>query len=101
MGMRIKMASEFRSWLEKLSDKERGQIENRLARIRLHDHFGDAKHLDEGLCELRWKNGIRVYFYRASPATIVILTGGKKNAQKKDIKKARVLHRRYSNLEDS
>jgi putative addiction module killer protein len=50
-------------------------------------HFGDHKRF-EGLIELRWKNGTRVYTFMWSNAIVVALNGGNKNAQTKDIKKA-------------
>ncbi|HXF29428.1 MAG TPA: type II toxin-antitoxin system RelE/ParE family toxin [Chlamydiales bacterium] len=97
--VKIKKTQEFEEWLSGLTAKEQAQVEARLYRIEEFDHFGDCKLLegtDFPVCELRWKNGWRVYFYRQSIAAIVVLLGGKKNDQKKDIKKAEVLLRRYT-----
>jgi putative addiction module killer protein len=71
-------------------------VEARVFRIEQHEHFGDAKHLGDGLSELRWKIGVRVYFARVGNKIILLLNAEGKNAQKKDIKKARLLLERYT-----
>jgi putative addiction module killer protein len=93
--IKINKLAEFVSWLESLTIKEQTKVESRLERIEKHGHFGDAKGIDDGLAELRWKNGWRVYFIKENISTILLLSGGHKNAQKKDIKQARLLARRY------
>lgn len=92
----IRRTREFSDWLVGLTFKEQAQINARLERICSSHHFGDAKSLGQGLAELRWKNGWRVYFFREGKDGIVLLIGGIKNAQKKDIEKARLLLRRYA-----
>ncbi len=99
--MLLEKASEYSEWLDPLTKKELGQVllRMRIQRIELHDYFGDAKNLGEGLAELRWKNGWRVYFtktVRSDNTVIVLLLGGLKNAQKKDIERARLLLGRYA-----
>lgn len=93
----VKKTPEFGEWLDSLSWKEQGQINARLERIRNSGHFGDAKALGNGLAELRWKNGWRIYFFKEGREMIVLLVGGHKNAQEKEIKKARLLLERYAN----
>ena len=78
---------------------EKLQVDSRIQRIRDHSHFGDAKSLGDGLAELKWKSGKRVYFAKTGPVIILLLNGGLKNAQKKDIQKARILLERYANSE--
>ena len=95
----IKKTEEFAEWLAKLTWKEQGQINARLERIHSSSHFGDAKNLGNGLAELRWKNGWRIYFFKEGRDMIVLLVGGYKNAQEKDIQKARLLLRRYANAQ--
>jgi putative addiction module killer protein len=100
--IKLKKAPEFDAWLSNLRIKEQAQVEVRLYRIEALGHFGDCKPIqgsDGALFELRWNNGRRVYFYREGPATTRLLLGGKKNDQKEDIKKAKVLLRRYAYLE--
>ena len=85
---------EFRDWAESLSRKRRALIDGRLDRIKESGHFGDFKPLGEGLNELRWKNGTRVYFsFMAGDGgrMVLMLWGGDKNGQGRDIAKARKL----------
>lgn len=88
---------EFHTWYSELSYKEKLKVDSRLERIEVFHHFGDFKYLSDGVAELRWKNGWRVYFARYSIDKILILLGGTKNGQKKDIEKAKNLLQRYAN----
>lgn len=92
----ILLGDEFLKWYEPLKDKEKSIIEVRLTRIREDMYFGDSKYLGDSLSELHWKNGRRIYFTKIDQLKLIILLGGYKNAQKKDIKKARLLLRRYT-----
>lgn len=87
---------DFDSWLENLPLKEELLIRKRIYAIETEGHFGDCKYLDEDLFELRWKNGKRLYFAKLSDKKIILLLGGRKNAQEKEIKKARLLLKRLS-----
>ncbi len=95
--IKIKTTAQFDTWLLSLCEKEKGQIFARLQNIKSFAHFGDSKYLGKGLAELRWKNGKRIYFYRENNQTIILIIGGLKNEQKKDIKKTRFLLRKYAN----
>ncbi len=94
--MKIISAPEFNKWYSKLTGREQAQVDARISRIEESEYFGDWKYLGEGLAELRWKSGRRVYFTKHEGLIILLLNGGLKNAQKKDIKKARLLLRRYA-----
>ncbi len=85
--LQVLKTSEFEKWLSKLQRKHRAII---LARLDLLStgHFGDHKRF-EGLIELRWKNGTRVYSFMWGEAIVVALNGGNKNGQDRDIKKAK------------
>ena len=90
--MRVETTSEFDQWFSTLTEKAQGRIADRIERLEDYGHFGDAKNLGGGLAELRWANGWRVYYTETTDAEgnlILILLGGMKHAQKKDIKKAR------------
>lgn len=89
-------SAEFERWLTAESAKIQALVESRIFRIEHYDHFGDARHLGEGLSELKWKNGLRVYFARTGARIVLLLHGGGKNDQKNDIKKARILLERYT-----
>ncbi len=92
----VERTEDFQHWFEKETLKSQAQIETRIINIQLHHHFGDVKNLGDGLAELRWKNGRRIYFSVVEDTVILLLIGGIKNAQNKDIKKARVLFKRYA-----
>jgi putative addiction module killer protein len=94
--MKVVRSAEFEWWLAESTAKRQALVESRVFRIEHYDHFGDAKHLGDGLSELRWKNGLRVYFVRIGSRQILLLHGGDKNDQKNDIKKARVLIEQYT-----
>jgi putative addiction module killer protein len=88
--MRIERTPEFKAWFDRQTEKTKAQIDARLKNIELHSYFGDHRSLGEGLLELRWKNGRRVYYaFVTQEALTLVLIGGLKNAQKKDIEKAR------------
>lgn len=86
--------------MKALCEKEKGQILARLKNIKNFVHFGNVKYLGKRLSELRWKNGRRIYFYREDNNIIILLIGGLKNEQKKDIKKAYLFLKRYADYKD-
>ena len=92
----IKRTQDFDDWLDALNGKEQSQVLARLDRIKAYGHFGDVRNIGQGLCELRWKNGWRVYFVVGTTGTIILLMGGHKNEQEKNIKKARLRISRYT-----
>ena len=77
----------FREWLHNLRDIEaRARIRVRLNRVRL-GNFGDAKSVGDGVSELRIPlgPGYRVYFGRAGSTVVLLLCGGDKSTQNRDI----------------
>ena len=90
--MIIRSTLEFNSWISGLTLKSRSQVDDRLDRIREHSHFGDRKSLGDDLFELRWQSGRRLYYstvHDQSGAIVLLLLGGEKNGQKRDIAHAR------------
>ena len=80
----------FREWLEALRDiNGRAKIRVRLDRARL-GNLGDHKHLADGVWELRLDcgPGYRVYFAKEDNRLILLLIGGGKDTQKRDIAQA-------------
>lgn len=80
----------FREWLEALRDVNgRAKIRVRLDRARL-GNLGDHKHLGEGVWELRidYGPGYRVYFAKEETQLVLLLIGGDKTTQKRDIAQA-------------
>ena len=80
----------FTKWLTKLRDGGgRVRILRRLARIGRDGHFGDVKYFD-GIGELRidYGPGYRVYFVRRGDTIVILLCGGDKDSQSRDIQLA-------------
>lgn len=87
----------FEEWLDGLKDiKARAAIRARLARVRL-GNFGDCKSVGDGVSELRvfFGPGYRVYFARVGKEVVVLLCGGDKSTQTKDISKAKKFWKEY------
>lgn len=82
----------FREWLTKLNDlMASARVDARLLRLS-GGLFGDCKPIDEGLWELRVDHGpgYRVYYALSGPRVVLLLIGGSKRTQTKDI--ATALH---------
>ncbi|MEI6208024.1 MAG: type II toxin-antitoxin system RelE/ParE family toxin [Desulfuromonadales bacterium] len=80
----------FKEWLEGLRDiNGRAKIRVRLDRARL-GNLGDHKHLEQGVWELRidYGPGYRVYFGKDGNRIILLLVGGDKSTQRRDIETA-------------
>lgn len=80
----------FEEWLDSLDRTMRQRILTRVARMK-HGQFGDCKAVGGSLSELRlfFGPGYRDYFGEHRGHAILILAGGDKSAQSKDIKKAK------------
>lgn len=87
VNYRILKTTEFEQWLSKQPTKQRTQILARLDLVSL-GNFGIHKRF-EGLIELKWLNGTRVYSFLWGSAIVIALYGGNKNAQNRDIQKAK------------
>jgi putative addiction module killer protein len=103
MKVTLLRTEEFNDWLNSEKEKSQAQVEKRLLNIQDHDHFGDSKDLGEGLAELKWKNGRRVYYALSIDAqgkTCILVLGGNKNGQDHDIKEARKIIAKLSTSSD-
>ena len=95
ISVKIQRTPEFKDWFDTQTEKSKAQIDARFKNIELYSYFGDHKSLGNKLLELRWKNGRRVYYTLIKKEeVVVILLGGFKNAQEKNIKKARQILKR-------
>jgi len=87
----IKTTTIFDKWLNKL--KDRGAKIRILARIDrvTHGNFGDIKEIDSTLTEMRFffGPGYRIYYVIQENTIVLLLNGGDKDSQTKDIKKAK------------
>jgi putative addiction module killer protein len=80
----------FDTWIENLRDRQaRQRIAARLTRLQAGNP-GDAKSVGEGVSELKidYGPGYRIYFTRRGPLLILLLCGGDKSTQAKDIERA-------------
>lgn len=84
---------QFRDWLDGLRDrKARLRIDDRLRRL-ANGNAGDTKSVGEGVQELRlhFGPGYRVYYIWRDGVLIILLCGGDKSSQARDITKAKEL----------
>lgn len=86
----VRQTEVFLKWLLGLRDiRARARIQARIHRLEL-GNFGDTKPVGEGVSELRidYGPGYRVYFVRRRSELVILLAGGDKSSQSKDIAKA-------------
>ncbi|PJI49073.1 MAG: addiction module antitoxin RelB [Pseudomonas sp.] len=93
MTYQLKQTAQFDHWLSGLRDA-RGKVAilRRLDRVR-SGHFGDFRSVGIGVSEIRLDigPGYRVYFTRRGDVVILLLCGGDKSSQQRDIKLAQQL----------
>ena len=88
----IEKTKEFDKWLRKLVDlKAKAKILFRVQKLENDEHFGDCKPVGAGIREMRinFSKGYRVYFKEKDGKIIILLIGGDKSTQEKDINKAK------------
>lgn len=89
----VRQTTVFRVWLEGLADRRAAErIAQRIVRLQA-GLFGDVKPVGEGVSELRVDHGpgYRVYFVQRGQVLIVLLCGGDKRSQARDIRRAKAL----------
>ena len=89
--MQIEITREFEGWLERLRDRSaRYRIQARIDRL-AGGKFGDFKLVGGGVQELRIDHGpgYRLYFIRRGNEIVVLLCGGDKASQERDIERAK------------
>ncbi len=81
---------EYSVWYETQTAKVRAQIDSRLEKIRDFGHYGHVKKLSTVLFEIKFNIGNRIYYTEKviNGKAIILILGGNKNGQEKDIKKA-------------
>ena len=83
-------SEKFDTWLASLKDKTgRARIIHRI-RSAEHGNFGDCEPVGEGVSEMRVHvgPGYRIYYTRRAKVVYLLLIGGDKSSQKRDIKRA-------------
>lgn len=89
----VRQTEEFAHWLALLRDGLAAKrIKQRIARVQI-GLFGDVKPVGDGLSELRINHGpgYRVYFSRRGDILVILLCGGDKGSQSRDIARAKAL----------
>ena len=92
--------SEFDKWLRKLKDiRAKAKILFRIQKLESDGHFGDCKPLGDGISEMRinYAKGYRVYFKEKDNRIVILLIGGDKSTQKRDIQKAKEIWNKIKN----
>ena len=91
----IRQTEVYSQWFNSLQDRQaRARIDVRIRRLSLANP-GDVKAVGEGVSELRidYGPGYRVYFVQHGQTLVILLAGGDKRTQDKDIKAAQELAR--------
>jgi putative addiction module killer protein len=87
----IQKTEEFDEWLSNLADqKAQAKIVSRIERLGFGNP-GDVKPVGAGVSEMRVPHGpgYRVYFKQTGKTVVLLLCGGDKSTQEKDIKRAK------------
>ena len=81
---------EYLDWYSLQADKIKAQIDARLLKIQEYSHYGFTRRLSSILFELKFNNGNRIYCTEKTidGKTMILILGGNKNGQDKDIKRA-------------
>lgn len=92
MQYQLKSTQTFSDWVSNLDKSSKTQLLARLARIE-NGNFGDHKAITHNLFELRcfFAGGIRVYYTLRKTEIVLLLAGGTKSTQKRDIVKSSIL----------
>jgi putative addiction module killer protein len=92
---------EYSKWFKKLSDLHaKARIDIRIKRIQ-DGNLGDIKRINKNLSEIRidYGPGYRIYVTWQDNVLVILLWGGSKSSQKRDIEKAKALIEKYLKAE--
>lgn len=91
--LEIRQTPTFEKWMDDLRDRRAAKIiAKRLLRVEA-GLFGDVEPVGDGVSELRidYGPGYRVYFVRRGQTVVILLCGGDKGSQSRDIAEAKFL----------
>ncbi|MBQ9688762.1 type II toxin-antitoxin system RelE/ParE family toxin [bacterium] len=90
----------FVDWLNTLDKVTKSRIQSRLVRL-LENNFGDHKKIDNEISELRltFGSGYRIYYTEIDNIVDLLINGGDKSTQVKDIKRAKNILQEWRNLQ--
>ena len=89
----IRETDVYKEWFESIKDrKTESIIDIRIRRISL-GNFGDIKPVGKGVYEIKidYGAGLRIYFFQQRDIIVILLCGGDKSTQSRDIRRAREL----------
>ncbi|HMB54767.1 MAG TPA: type II toxin-antitoxin system RelE/ParE family toxin [Thermoanaerobaculia bacterium] len=94
--LEVRQTEDYARWFKRLRDRQaRGRILARIRRLQLGNP-GDVAPVGKGVSELRipYGPGYRIYFVQQGTTLVVLLAGGDKSSQARDIPRAQELARR-------
>ena len=89
-------------WFESIRDlKTRTRIQDRIDRIE-SGNLGDYKPVGDGVFELRFRSGpgYRIYFGQVGNTIVLLLCGGDKSSQSRDIERAKAYWQEYKESQE-
>jgi putative addiction module killer protein len=95
-----KKTTEFDKWIKRLKDiRAKSKILFRIQKLETDEHFGDCKPVGDGISEMRinYAKGYRLYFREKDNKIVILLIGGEKSTQQKDIEKAKKIWNKIKN----
>ncbi len=98
----ILQTNEFIDWMSEQTSKDQSIIAKRIKCVQ-EDNWGfyrSVSHNDKGIIkdaifELKWRDGKRIYFSKIGQLCLLLICGGNKNGQDKDIKEAKRIFIKY------
>jgi len=92
--------SPFIEWIDSLDKVTKSRVQSRLTRL-LEGNFGDHKKIDNEISELRLKfgSGYRIYYTEIDNVIVLLVNGGNKSTQNKDIQKAKQILQEWRRLQ--
>lgn len=86
----------YDEWLNKLDNSQKAKVMVRIERLKL-GLYGNCKTISGELKELKFDSGLRIYFYEENDMIVILLNGGGKQRQSKDIEIAKKYMQDYKN----
>ena len=85
----------YLEWYNSLDKSLKLVVDKRLSKVE-RGLYGDNKRLSEGLFELKFNNGLRIYYTEINNIIVLLFTGGNKSKQSKDIELAKKYLKDYN-----
>ena len=87
----------FNIWYSDLGNSVRIQVDKRLNKLS-RGLYGNFKQLSPELYELKFNNGLRIYYTETNKCIVILFNGGNKQSQPNDIKKAKIYLKEFKEL---